>query len=144
MERFAFGAAAPETDAGLDQLEEALSTRLPSAYRRFATRYGAIDTSAILAMVAEDVPEHPDVQEFYTASGAIESTRFCWSGGMPDDVIGIASDCMGNPIGFRRAAEASDDAPVVFFDHDFLTVTELAPSFDAFLAWYLDRAERAG
>jgi len=57
---------------------------------------------------------------------------------MPDDIIGVASDCMGNMIGFRRQAETSDDAPVVFFDHDFVEVSELARSFDEFLSWYLD------
>ena len=55
---------------------------------------------------------------------------------MPDDIIGVASDCMGNMIGFRRQAETSDDAPVVFFD--FVEVSELARSFDEFLSWYLD------
>lgn len=57
---------------------------------------------------------------------------------MPDDIIGVASDCMGNIIGFRRQTEPSEDAPVVFFDHDFVEVYELAPSFDEFLTWYLD------
>jgi hypothetical protein len=45
---------------------------------------------------------------------------------------------MGNMIGFRRQSDVTDDAPVVFFDHDFVTVQDLAPSFDAFLLWYLD------
>jgi hypothetical protein len=27
---------------------------------------------------------------------------------------------------------------VVFFDHDFVEVHEIASSFDEFLAWYLD------
>jgi hypothetical protein len=59
------------------------------------------------------------------------------SAGMPQDVIGVASDCMGNMIGFRRNGERCDDAPILFFDHDIVEVSEMAPSFDGFLDWYV-------
>ncbi len=84
---------------------------------------------------------HPNIQDFLSADEAVANSRGYWAAGMPDDVIGVASDCMGNMIGFRRSGEQSDDLPVVFFDHDFVTVTELAPSFDECLRWYLRRAD---
>jgi hypothetical protein len=82
--------------------------------------------------------DHPDIQEFLKPKEAIQNTKLYWSAGMPENVIGIASDCMGNMIGFHRQATPSDDAPVVFFDHDFVKVRQLASSFDEFLSWYLD------
>ena len=101
-------------------------------------RHGVAYTPSILREVADGKLEHPDIQEFLEPEQSIENTQAYWSGGMPDDLIGIASDCMGNMIGFHRQSSPSDDAPVVFFDHDFVKVHELSPSFDAFLVWYLD------
>ena len=139
VERFHFGernGTVPE--AQLDAIESELETKLPAAYREFMTRHGPVYTSDTLHEIAEGNIDHPDIQNVLDPAEAIEGTKAYWSGGMPNDVIGIGSDCMGNMIGFRRQAKASDDAPVVFFDHDFVEVYEVAPSFDEFLAWYLD------
>jgi hypothetical protein len=139
VDRFHFGERpALQTARQLDLIEEELRSKLPVAYRQFMTRYGAVHTPTILEMIADKNIDHPDIQEFLDPQEAITGTKGYWSAGMPDDIIGVASDCMGNMIGFRRQTEASDDAPVVFFDHDFVEVSELAPSFDELLTWYLD------
>jgi hypothetical protein len=122
----------------LDAVEAALETKLPTAYREFITRYGTVYTPIILERITEKSIDHPDIQDFLDPRGAIEGTQGYWSAGMPGDIIGIASDCMGNMIGFRRCAVSVDDAPVVFFDHDYVEVHEIAPSFDKLLAWYVD------
>jgi SMI1 / KNR4 family (SUKH-1) len=122
----------------LDKIDEALSTRVPEAYRQFMMRHGAVYTPSILDEVADAKLGKPDIQEFLKPKQAIENTKMYWSGDMPTDVIGFASDCMGNMIGFRRQAASSDDSPVVFFDHDYVEVSEVFSSFDEFLAWYLD------
>jgi hypothetical protein len=122
----------------LNKIEEALNTRLPEAYRQFMLRHGAVYTPSILDEVAESKLGKPDIQEFLKPKQATEYTKMYWSGGMPADVIGFASDCMGNMIGFRRQSESSDDSPVVFFDHEYVEVSEIFSSFDGFLAWYLD------
>jgi SMI1 / KNR4 family (SUKH-1) len=129
---------APMTDQQIDTIEAALDTKLPAAYRQFMTRYGAVHTPGILDEIADRNIEHSDVQDFLEPQQAIEDTKLYWSAGMPQGVIGIASDCMGNMIGFHRQSTPTDDAPVVFFDHDFVEVYELASSFDDFLTWYLD------
>lgn len=128
----------PATDAQLDGLEAALNTKLPAAYRMFMSRHGVCYTPAILSEIADGELGHVDVQEFFEPEEAIENTEAYWSGGMPEEVVGIASDCMGNMLGFHRRATPCDDAPVVFFDHDFVEVQEIAGSFDELLAWYLD------
>ena len=48
-------------------------------------------------------------------------TRVCWSGGMPNDFVGIAGDFMGNMFGFRRVPMDSarpDDLRVEIFVAD--------------------------
>jgi hypothetical protein len=132
---------APVAAAKLDKIDAALNTRLPGAYRQFMLRHGAVYTPSILDEIADRRLAQPDIQEFLKPKQAIEYTKMNWSGEMPSDLIGVASDCMGNLIGFRRQLTSSDDSPVVFFDHDNVEVSEVAPSFDEFLAWYLDNLQ---
>jgi hypothetical protein len=127
----------------LDKIEEALNTRLPEAYRQFMMRHGAVYTPSILDEIADRKLAKPDIQEFLKPKQAIENTKMCWSGEMPTDIVGVASDGMGNLIGFRRQLASSDDSPVVFFDHEYVEVSEVFPSFDEFLAWYLDHLKGA-
>jgi|SRR6516164_524379 hypothetical protein len=122
----------------LDVLEKALRTKLPIAYRQFMIRHGVVHSQGILDEIVGKELEHPDVQDFLEPHQAIEDTKAYWEAGMPENVIGVASDCMGNIIGFHRQDSCTDDAPVVFFDHDFVEVNEIAPSFDEFLGWYLE------
>jgi SMI1/KNR4 family protein SUKH-1 len=126
--------AAPQ----LEKIASALNTCLPEAYRQFMMRYGAVYTPSILDAIADGKLAKPDIQEFLKPKQVIEYTEMYWSGGMPTDVIGVASDCMGNLIGFRRQSASSDDSPVVFFDHDDVEVCEVSSSFDELLTWYLD------
>lgn len=126
------------TSEQLDIVEAALNTKLPAAYRQFMIRHGVVHSQRILGEIVDNNLEHPDVQDFLEPQQAIDDTKIYWSAGMPENLIGIASDCMGNMIGFHRQERLSDDAPVLFFDHDFVEVNEMAPSFDEFLAWYLD------
>src|SRR5260370_20794320 len=133
--RFHFGERhGPVSDAQLDAIEVELDKRLPTAYREFMTRHGPVYTPDTLKEIADGNIDHPDIQNVLDPSEAIEGTKAYWSGGMPDDLIGIGSDCMGNMIGFHRREKPSDDAPVVFFDHDFVEAYEFAPSFDYYLA----------
>jgi hypothetical protein len=127
----------PVTDAELGSVEAGLDTKLPASFREFMTRFGPVHTPRIFDEIADRGLDHPDIQEFLSAEDAVENTKGYWSAGMPDDVIGVASDCMGNMIGFRRSRERHDDAPVLFFDHDIVEVSEIAPTFDGFLDWYL-------
>jgi hypothetical protein len=127
------------TGPQLDQIEAELNTKLPAAYREFVTRHGIVFTPGILQEIVDKNIDHADVQYFLGPKEVIENMKAYWSAGMPKNVIGVASDCMGNMIGFCRHDETLDDAPVVFFDHDFVEVFEIAPSFDELLTWYLQR-----
>jgi hypothetical protein len=123
----------------LDIVEKALNTTLPTAYREFMIRHGVVHSQGILEEIVDKKLEpHPEVQDFLEPQETIESTKGYWSAGMPESVIGIASDCMGNMIGVHRQDSRTDDAPVMFFDYDIVEVNEIAQSFDEFLSWYLD------
>jgi hypothetical protein len=137
--RFHFGERhGPASDAQLDAIEVELNTKLPKAYRDFMTRHGSVYTPDVLHQIVARNFDHPDTQNILDPAEVIDNTKAYWSGGMPEDVIGVGSDCMGNMIGFRRQTTASDDAPVVFFDHDLVELYDVASSFDEFLTWYLE------
>ena len=104
-------------------------------------RHGAVYTPSILDEIADRKLAQPDIQEFLKPKQAIEYTKMYWSGEMPSDIIGVASDCRGNLLGFRRQTAPADDSPVVFFDHDDVKVSEVSSSFDELLAWYLDNLQ---
>lgn len=131
----------PAKSEQVQLIESELNTRLPRAYHQFVTRFGAIYTPSILREIADKQIDHIDIQQFLEPSETVEDNRGYWSAGMPDDVIGIACDCMGNMIGFHRQDQTVDDAPVIFFDHEFVEVYEVANSMDEFLSWYLDHLE---
>jgi len=131
----------PATDQQIDRIGTELNTTVPEVYRHFMTQYGPVYTPDILDAIDDRQLDHPDVQNFLSPDEAVSATKAYWSAGMPSDVIGVASDCMGNLFGFRRQTGTIDDAPVVFFDHDFVEVSEMADSFDEFLQWYLDNID---
>jgi len=142
VERFHIGdPLTPATDDEIDRIGIELETAIPAAYRRFMTQYGPVYTPDILDAIVDHQLDYPDVQDLFTPDEAISGTKAYWSAGMPFDVIGVASDCMGNMIGFRRQTGTLDDAAVIFFDHDLVKVSEIADSFDAFLQWYLDNID---
>lgn len=69
-----------------------------------------------------------------------EGTKSYRSAGMPEHLIGFASDSMGNLFCFRRVTPASpraDDAEVWFFDHEFCGESRVASGFDEWLLSYL-------
>ncbi len=100
--------------------------------------HGVIHTPGILDALCAGQVDHPDVQDFLAPQQVVDNTKGYWSAGMPRDIIGFASDCMGNLLGFRHQSVVADDGAVVFFDHDYRKVRELSDSFDGFLRWYLD------
>ncbi len=136
-------AATPATDAQLDTTNAACDIALPASFRAFAKSVGDAYTPNILDAITERNLEHPDVQNFMPVTDIPDDTAAYWQAGMPGNVVAFASDCMGNLFVFPRELHdvAPDDAPVLFFDHDFSTVETVAVSFDAFLLWFLDNIQ---
>jgi hypothetical protein len=84
--------------------------------------------------------EQWDVLVTSETTGVIEGTRDYWSAGMSEQLVGFASDSLGNLFCFRRVAPGSsraEDAEVWFFDHDFCSDRKVADSFDEWLLSFL-------
>jgi len=139
-----FSAPGERTSITLDEIariEAELKITFPQAYVDFVTKYGAIYTPTILDLVTGGESEIPpdgasfDVQQFLSAEEIVRDSKLYWSGGMDSNLVGIASDSMGNIFGFKRTQSAvrRDDSPILIFDHDFCKVHEEAKSFDAWL-----------
>jgi hypothetical protein len=129
----------------LARVEAEMTITFPQAYLDFVTKYGAIYTPSILDLVtggdSETAPEGAsfDVQQFLNAEEIIKNSKLYWSGGMDSQLVGIASDCMGNMFAFRRkqSEPRNDDCALLFFDHDFCKVHEESSSFHAWLESFI-------
>lgn len=131
----------------VDQLQDAErvpGTVLPQSYLSFAIRIGAIYTPDLLTLMtggeSEIAPEgaRMDIQNFLSPKELVETTKAYWSAGMDDWLVVIASDCMGNVFGFRKASgDRQDDAPVYTFDHDFCETHEEEVGYDAWLESFI-------
>jgi hypothetical protein len=113
-------------------LEKQLALRLPESYRRFVVSHGTPSTTvALLHSIVEGKHDVHDVSEFIALDELAKATAMYESGGMEPGFLGFATDCMGNMFLFRKAdcVAGADDAPVWFFDHDFVAVEDEAPSF---------------
>ena len=135
------GPARPCDTLELDRVEIALETYLPASYRQFLCMHGPLFVPDLWdAVVERELGAHP-VREFLTPDQMINDTRLYWSGGMPKDFVGVAGDFMGNLFGFQRTAmngDRPDDLPVSLFDHDYVRVDPAAPSFEAWLSWFVE------
>lgn len=129
----------PVSARELDEAQLALDTLFPQSYRAFMGSFGELYTPDLFA-IAPGLPDMPDLKNIVSLSDVVSDTPVCWSAGTPSDLIVIGNDIMGNLFclpRLRGVAEPPDDLPVEFFDHEFLDVAEVAPSFDGWLTAYL-------
>lgn len=128
----------PCDDASINRIEDALETILPCSYREFLTRCGPLFVPHLSDSIENTELGINLVREFFTPEEVVRDTQLYWSGGMPSDFIGIASDFCGNMFGFRREKARADDLPILFFDKDFVNVNQDADTFDSWLTRFLD------
>lgn len=130
----------PVDSAGIAQIERDLATVLPQSYVTFMQSHGPVHTPSLLGLIVDGGHEMGDVMVISEPDEVIEGTKAYWSAGMSEQLVGFASDSMGNLFCFRRVPTEcirADDAEVWFFDHDFCTEKKIAASFDEWLASYL-------
>jgi hypothetical protein len=119
----------------VDRCAEALKVMFPASYYEYMTSYGSGGpTIELLDSIVEGELDINDLADVFTPDEVIKSIDAWQSAGMPEDLIPIASDSMGNMFCFKRneIIMARDDAPVWFFDHDFDTVEKI---HDLFTSW---------
>lgn len=120
--------------------EQALATVFPESYISFMGTHGAVHTPSLLSLIVDGQHEQWDVLAFLEMEEVVEGTRGYWSAGMSEQLVGFASDSMGNMFCFRRMAlgtPRADDAGVWFFDHDLCSDRTVADGFDEWLLSYL-------
>ena len=133
IDRFSVAKFATADEATLADGEARLSVRFPESYRAFMKSYGGAHTPDLLTLIVARQLNHPDLHKIEPLNEMIEATEVYWAGGMPQNIVSFGSDCMGNAFCFERITNPRDDAPVQFFDHEFVEVPEVAASFDALL-----------
>jgi hypothetical protein len=128
--------AAPD----IQRVERELATVLPQSYATFMQTHGSVHTPSLLSLIVDGEHELWDVMVISEVAEVIEGTKGYWSAGMSEQLVGFASDSMGNLFCFRRVDAGSpraDDAEVWFFDHDFCSDSKVADNFDEWLLSYL-------
>jgi hypothetical protein len=121
---------------------EARFGSLPQVYKDAVTKRGLPHTalSLLSAIVAGDL-DLPDVSEFFSPGDILSETESWRSLGLLEPFVAFADDCSGNMFCFRSMG--SSDA-VWFFDHDFLEVDEVSPSFNDWIFAYCQIPEPYG
>ena len=130
----------PVAASDIQRVEQELVTILPQSYITFMQTHGSVHTPSLLSLIVDGEHEQWDVMAISEIADVIEGTKGYWSAGMSEQLVGFASDSMGNLFCFRRVAPGSphvDDAEVWFFDHEFCSDSKVADSFDEWLLSYL-------
>lgn len=130
----------PAAEAQVEAAEVALGVLWPESYRRFALTCGALSTGRLLRLVAEREPGYSDVQEFLTPRQSVAEARRS-AAELGDAGLALAFDGLGNIFAFRdlpASPPRADDAPVWLIDLEEGTANVECPSFDAWIARFLE------
>jgi hypothetical protein len=130
------------SERDLSVTEHRLELRFPEDYREAVLTVGLPrPTNALLAAIVEGELDLNPLGDFYSPAEIIEETLGWREIGMPSELVAFASDGGGNKFCFDRtkfAASSTDARAIWFFDHDFATVDQIAPSFDAWITAYCE------
>ena len=123
----------------LDSLESRLQTYLPIDYRAAILEFGLPrPTIELLDAIVKHELNLADASEFHGPVEIATITEGWREAGLPGDLIAFASDCTGNLFCFLASESRQREQPVLFWDHDFDTVDEVAPSFAQWIECYCD------
>lgn len=118
----------------LREAEERLVFKFPSDYEREVLDVGLPQpTIALLDAIVGRELDVASVGDFYSPEEIVSETTVWKDIGMPDHLIAIAGDESGNKFCFSTLQLDTDRQGVWFFNHDFGTVEEIAPSFSAWI-----------
>lgn len=120
----------PVSADGLKEVEARFRFSFPADYRQDVLRSGlASPTSALLDAIIDGELDVEDLSDMLSPAEMVSQTEDWREMGLPHDMVAFATDCCGNLFCFR-----TDGGPAIFFfDHDFETTEETAPSFTAWI-----------
>lgn len=135
-----FHAPTSVTLEDLAGVEQRLGFRFPNDYINAVVVHGLPSTTiALLDCIVDQELELHDISEFHSAEEIVDSTIGWREAGMPEHLVAIANDCMGNQFCFRPETlqrERPDTSPIWFWDHDFDTSEVISPSFESWIRAY--------
>ncbi len=128
-----------ETD--LRSVETEYSISLPEDYFSQVVAVGLPWAPALLEAILDRNLDLHDLSSLCSPKEIVEETEGWRPIGMPDHLLVIGGDCMGNKFCFD-IPELSDgvkpSAAVFFWDHDFDETTKISGSFSEWIASYID------
>lgn len=128
----------------LERVERALDIRFPQDYKDQLILVGAVYTDLdLLSAIISFESELADLNQLFTPSD-IETETVRWRDiGMPETLVAIGSDSLGNKFCFD-ASDLEDanrqGAPVWYWDHDLLYTKKVGSSFSDWIERYNDMA----
>ena len=125
--------------ADLREAAKSLGFKFPSDYERAVLEVGLPrPTIALLDAIVERELDVASVGDFYSPDEIVSETTEWREIGMPDYLIAIASDDLGNKFCFSTLQPDTVRQGVWFFDHDFGTVEEIASNFTAWIEGFCE------
>lgn len=125
----------------LDAAENQLTIKFPQDYRFQILSVGLPSpTLALLSAISDQDIDLHDLSSLYQPSEIISSTLDWRKIGMPEYLVAIGSDSLGNQFCFDERDLKSGRAaqsPVFHWDHDFSYTEQMAPSFSVWIGSYL-------
>lgn len=120
-------------ESDLRSVEQHLRVDLPDDYRQAILQVGLPrPTIALMAAIVERELDLHSLGDFYSPVEIIKETTGWREIGMPEQLVAFASDGCGNMFCFnadRLRMGSADASAIWFYDHDFETVDQIAPSF---------------
>jgi hypothetical protein len=137
----------PVSESNLRSVEQRLSVQLPDEYRRAVLQVGLPRPGIALmdAIVERELDLH-SLSDFYSPVEIIEVTTGWREIGMPEQLVAFASDGCGNQFCFdadQLNNGSAEGNAIWFYDHDFETVDQIAPSFNVWIEAFC-HVERLG
>jgi hypothetical protein len=116
------------SEADLLAAEQRLHTKLPADYRSEVLRVGLPrPTAALLDSIAEPALDLDPVGDFLSPGDIVSETEGWRPLGLPKSGVAFATDGCGSLFYFD--AESPSPNAVLFFDHEFQSVKEVASCF---------------
>ena len=129
--------AQPVLEQDLRLVEQRFLVRLPDGYRQAVLHFGLPQgiKFALLTAIVERELDLDSLGDLYSPAEIIQETLDWREIGMPEQLIAFANDGCGNKFCFdvTQLRNGSAEQAIWFFDHDFGTLDEIAPSFEAWI-----------
>ena len=127
----------PESTEKVGSAETRLGFEFPAPYKYLLSKSIRLHTPGILDKIVDLELDINDVQNFSDPADLIEETQAYEKAGMPSGYLGFAIDCMGNMFLFKiEELKIEANVAIYFFDHDFITVESVSPSFEEWISQY--------